>query len=131
MKRRIPCRGFLPLLSLLFVPVLAADPPAPTPPAASAAAEPGDADLRQQLADAQDKLATALHSYTLLDEANSRLQAETAPLRERARQLQDEVAALAAENARLRTRLALLAPLPGAPPAPPHPATPPPIPQAP
>jgi septal ring factor EnvC (AmiA/AmiB activator) len=123
MKSRLLPLYLLPQVFALTVPALAAEPPAP--PAAAAAAEPSDADLRQQLADAQDKLATALHSYTLLDSANSRLQAENAPLRERIRQLQDEVADLAAENARLRTRLALLAPLPGGASAPQHPATPP------
>jgi septal ring factor EnvC (AmiA/AmiB activator) len=97
-----------PLLALAG-PALAAEPPA---------AAAGTADLQQQMADAQDKLATALHSYALLDDANTRLKAEVQPLQERARQLQNEVAALSAENERLRTRLALLAPLPGSPAAP-------------
>jgi hypothetical protein len=123
MKGRHLSLYILPAFLALAAPVLAADPPAaPPPPAASPAPEPGDADLRQQLADAQDKLATALHSYTLLDDANTRLKSETAPLHERMRQLQDEVADLAAENARLRTRLALLAPLPGSPAAAPRPS---------
>jgi hypothetical protein len=122
MKRRLLSLYILPSFLALAAPVLAADSSAAPPPAPSPAAEPGDADLRQQLADAQDKLATALHSYTLLDDANTRLKSETAPLRERVRQLQDEVADLAAENARLRTRLALLAPLPGSPTAPPRPS---------
>jgi septal ring factor EnvC (AmiA/AmiB activator) len=118
MKSRPPLHHLLTLFLALAAPALAAEPAPSSPPAAAAPAEVSDADLRQQLADAQDKLATALHSYTLLDDANSRLQAGFSPLQERVRQLQDQVADLAAENARLRTRLALLAPLPGSPAAP-------------
>lgn len=115
MKSRPRPHHLLCLFLALAATALAAD-PAPSPPAAAPApAEASDADLKQQLADAQDKLATALHSYTLLDDANTRLKAGFAPLQERVRQLQDQVADLAAENARLRTRLALLAPLPGSP----------------
>ena len=114
MKRRSLPLYLLPQFFVFAVPALLAD----APPPASAPAETSAAELKQQLADAQDRLATALHSYSLLDDANSQLKAETAPLRERIRQLQDQVADLAAENARLRTRLALLAPLPGSPPRP-------------
>jgi septal ring factor EnvC (AmiA/AmiB activator) len=116
MKSRPPLHHLLGLFLALAAPALAGD-PAPSPPTA-VPAETSDADLKQQLADAQDKLATALHSYTLLDDANTRLKAGFAPLQERVRQLQDQVADLAAENARLRTRLALLAPLPGSPASP-------------
>jgi small-conductance mechanosensitive channel len=120
MKRRLLSLYLLTQFFAFAVPALAVEPPVPTAPASPAPAEvapapPSTADLQQQLADAQDKLATALHSYTLLDDANSHLKAQFQPLQERARQLQDEVADLAAENARLRTRLALLAPLPGSP----------------
>jgi septal ring factor EnvC (AmiA/AmiB activator) len=116
MKRRFLSLCLLPQFFAVAVPALVADAPPPSP--ASVSAEASAAELKQQLADAQDRLATALHSYSLLDDANSQLKAETAPLRERIRQLQDQVADLAAENARLRTRLALLAPLPGSPPRP-------------
>jgi septal ring factor EnvC (AmiA/AmiB activator) len=113
MKRRLLPLYLFPHFFAFAVPALVADTLPPS--AASAPAETSAAELKQQLADAQDRLATALHSYSLLDDANSQLKAETAPLRERIRQLQDQVADLAAENARLRTRLALLAPLPGSP----------------
>ncbi len=97
--------------------------------------------------DAQDRLATVLRSYSLLQDEDAGLhgtvdkltgenaslkeQLETArsaiaalqvqaaatalidPLRTQLRQTQDEVASLAAENAQLRTRLALEAPVPG------------------
>ncbi len=121
MKRHLSLY-LLPQFFALAAPALLAD--APPPPAASAPAEPSVAELKQQLADTQDKLATALHSYSLLDDAAGKLKDETAPLRERIRQLQDQVADLAAENARLRTRLALLAPLPGSPPRPGAPKSP-------
>jgi nucleoid-associated protein YgaU len=115
---------------------------APAAPA-SASADAGS----PQLADLQDKLATALRSFSLLqdedaqvkaslDKANSdnlsltqqldaakasiaSLQAQAAetaqiaPLQTEVRQAQDEASQLAAENARLRTRLELQAPGPG------------------
>jgi nucleoid-associated protein YgaU len=115
--------------------------------AAFAADGPQDsADLQRQLSDAQDKLFTALHSYSLqqdqlgqlkadadksaaeksalaaqLDSANAtisglRLQAAAATqvdaLRSQLRQTQDELAALAAENAQLKTSMALSGPSP-------------------
>ena len=121
-------------LFALALPALRADTPPQAPEAAPAAVSDADvAALKQQLADVQDKLATALHSYSLLDDQNSKLKdqegkeaaelavlrpqaplaAQAQALRERVRQLQDQVAELAADNARLKTRLALLAPLPG------------------
>ena len=93
-----------------------ADADAPDAPPAAATADTTDvAELRRQLADAQDKLATALRSYVLLEDENTRLKDESASeaLRTQVRQLRDEVAQLAAENAQLKTRLALLGPLPG------------------
>jgi len=107
---------------------------------------PDSADLQRQLSDAQDKLSTALHSFSLqqdqlgqlkadadksaaeksalaaqLDSANAtisglRLQAAAATqvdaLRSQLRQTQDELAALSAENAQLKTSLALAGPSP-------------------
>jgi nucleoid-associated protein YgaU len=123
--------------------------PAPAPAPAPAAAEPApdaSADLAKQLAAAEDKLAAALRSYTLLQNENDQLKASAAntqaaaqaaadktvaeaqitagrvvsdalsqanAARDEARQLQAQVAALAAENARLRTSLALAGPPPG------------------
>ncbi len=127
--RRILSLCLLPQFLAFATPALAADAPSPS----SSPASSDTADLKQQLADAQDKLSTALHSYSVLEDADGRLkdqadkdQAELAvlrvqaplasqavALRDRVRQLQDEVADLASENARLRTRLALQAPLPG------------------
>jgi nucleoid-associated protein YgaU len=129
----------------------AADPepasPAPATPAATPAAEPAPApDLAKELAAAEDKLATALRSYTLLQNENDQLKAaaardlsaaqsaadktvsetqlsaarttsealgKVAGLQDEVRQLQAQVAAFAAENAQLRTRLALVGPPPG------------------
>lgn len=110
-----------PLLLALGSPVFAADQPAPPPspsPAvtAPAAAESSDvADLQRQLADTQDKLATALHSYALLEDEDSHLKSDSPSeeLRTEVRQLRDQVAELSAENVQLKTRIALLGPLPG------------------
>jgi septal ring factor EnvC (AmiA/AmiB activator) len=110
-----------PLWLALGSPVFAADVPATSPPLSRAvtapdAAESSDvADLQRQLADTQDKLATALHSYALLEDENSRLKDESPSegLRTQVRQLRDQVAELSAENAQLKTRIALLGPLPG------------------
>jgi nucleoid-associated protein YgaU len=127
-----------------------ADPPAPAAPDAApptpAVASPAS-DSAKQLADVEDKLATALHSYALLQDDNAQLKsaAEAAAadkaglaaqldaaqrtieslkaqaavatqvdgLRDQLRQAQNEQAALAEENAQLRTRLALAGPVPG------------------
>lgn len=127
-------------------------PPAPsTTPASGAPSgslEPAtDSPLQSQLADVQDKLATALKSYSMILDENAQLKAEAArstntvasltqdleaskatiaslqgraneasqidPLRTALRQAQDEAGALAAENAQLRTQLALAGPSPG------------------
>jgi nucleoid-associated protein YgaU len=132
----------LPLALVLSGPALA-EPAAGADPAAPAASS----DLAKQLADVQDKLGTALHSYSLLQDENSQLkaaaesaaaektsltaqldadqhaietlkgQAAVAPevdsLRTQLRQALNEVAALAEENAQLKTRLALAGPGPG------------------
>ena len=108
-------------------------------PAAGAASDP--ADLQRQLSESRDELATALHSYSILEDENRQLkeradknaakieddqrmidslktqvpiaaQAET--LRSQVRQLQDQAAELAREVLRLKTLLALRAPSPGA-----------------
>ncbi|MBS0631536.1 MAG: LysM peptidoglycan-binding domain-containing protein [Verrucomicrobia bacterium] len=141
------------ILALTTVYSRAADaqPAAATPaPEAAPAAEPAKtepaADLAQQLAETQDKLATALRSYSLLQTENDQLKADAATreaavqaaadktvsetqaaaakttsdalaqaaaLRDEVRQLQSQSAALAAENAQLRTRLALTGNPPG------------------
>jgi len=120
-------------LFALSLPALRADTPPQAAEAPPALSYTDATALKQQLAETQDKLPTALHSYSLLDDQNSKLKdqeakesaelsvlrpqapvaAQAQALRERVRQLQDQVAELAAENARLKTRLALLAPLPG------------------
>jgi nucleoid-associated protein YgaU len=116
---------------------------AQTAPAAAAPADAGS----PQLSDVQDKLATALRSYSLLQDEDSQVKAsldkansdnlslsqqldaakasiaslqiqaaetaQIAPLQTQVRQAQDETSQLAAENARLRTRLELQAPGPG------------------
>lgn len=105
----------------------AAPPAAAIPPAASTASATADtdtADLRKQLDDANDKLAMALRSYSLLEAENDRLRAaadkssagsgsEIASLREQLRQSRAECAALAAENAAFKTHQALAGPPPG------------------
>jgi nucleoid-associated protein YgaU len=122
---------------------LAAAQAAPAAPAAPASADAGS----PQLADLQDKLATALRSYSLLQDEDTQVKAsldkadsdnlsltqqldaakssiaslqaqaaettQIAPLQTEVRQAQDEASQLAAENARLRTRLELQAPGPG------------------
>ena len=104
----------------------------------AADAPPDSGDLQRQLSDAQDKLSTSLHSYSLLQDEESQLkadadkgaadkaalaaqldaanatinglraQAAVAPqvdvLRIQLRQTQDELAALAMENAQLKIR---------------------------
>jgi hypothetical protein len=145
--------ALLPLVLPLASPILAADSKplgAPTvdTTALVAPAPAGSAtdDVHRQLADAQDKLSTALRSYTVLMDENSQLkdaaekdaaeksalaaklesaqdtiaalrvqaamavQVET--LRTEVRQLQDQIAALSAENARLKLRAALAGPPP-------------------
>lgn len=130
--------AWLPLLFSFASPMVAADAPA-VPPAASApaAADADAASLKQQLADAQDQLATSLHSYSLLEDEISQLKADAEKnaakladdaqtiaaleaqvplaaqaekLRTQVRQLQDESAALAQEVFRLKTLLALAGP---------------------
>jgi nucleoid-associated protein YgaU len=116
--------------------------------AQAAPATPSPADTGSaQLSDVQDKLATALRSYSLLQDEDAQLKAsldkansdnlslsqqldaakasiaslqiqaastaQIAPLQTEVRQAQDETSQLAAENARLRTRLELQAPGPG------------------
>jgi nucleoid-associated protein YgaU len=122
---------------------LAAAQAAPAAAAPAAASDSGSA----QLSDVQDKLATSLRSYSLLQDEDSQLKAsldkanadnlsltqqleaakasiaslqvqaaetaQIAPLQTEVRQSQDEASQLAAENARLRTRLELQAPGPG------------------
>jgi len=74
---------------------------------AAAAKTAGDqAVLSEQLESARSTIAS-LQSYTATA-------AQVGPLRTQLRQAQDEAAQLAAENAKLRTRLALAAPAPGA-----------------
>jgi len=95
----------------------------------AAAAAPTD------LADAQNKLATALRSYSLLEAENDRIKADDAKaifeaqtsaaktsaeaatqiagLRDDLRQTQAQAAALVAENSQLKTHLALAGPPPG------------------
>lgn len=105
------------------------------------AAETDPAALARELADARDQLSTALRSFSLLQDENRQLKEETGAgaaklaeaqaeiaalkaqvplaaqadkLRTQVHQLQDQCAALAEEVLRLKTRLALAAPLPGA-----------------
>jgi regulator of replication initiation timing len=140
------------LASGLAASTLAAEPPADAPSATSAAPA-ADAST---LADVQDRLATALKSYLLLQDENAQLKADLdkqaaergalaeqlaaaratigslqvtaaasaqiTPLQNELRQAQAETAALAAENADLRTRLALQSPAPGRWPSPERPA---------
>jgi septal ring factor EnvC (AmiA/AmiB activator) len=93
----------LPLTFALCTPVLAAD----APKQAAPAAPPAQAD---------DALATALRSYYLLQQENSQLKdslgKEVDTLRAQLRQAQDQIAALSAENASLKIRLALSGPPP-------------------
>jgi nucleoid-associated protein YgaU len=101
-----------------------------------------DDDLARKLAATENKLATALRSYSLLQAENQRLEsaardhaqaaqsadnqavadaqalaakatAQLAGVRDALRQTQAQAAALAAENAQLRTRLALVGTPPG------------------
>ena len=137
-----------PLALLLAATAFAGDPPSGDA-AASATAAPVDLaapkgnsdDVARQLSDTQDKLSTALHSYTLLQDENAQLKADAEKsaadkasldtqlaaannsiallksqaaaatqvdgLRDQLRQSQNQIAALATENADLRTRLAL------------------------
>lgn len=44
--------------------------------AAASAADTGTDDVQRQLADAQDRLSTALHSYSLLQDENDKLKAQ-------------------------------------------------------
>ena len=115
---------------------------------AAAQASATATDTGKQIADLQDKLDTALKSYSVVQDENNQLKAaadktgadQTAlsqqldaaratisglqpaaasasqidPLRTQLRQTQDELARLAAENASLRTHLAISAPAPGA-----------------
>jgi len=156
-------RTGLPLLALAFAVVAAAParssaqvPEAPaaavppdttTTPASGLASPAPEAAPSPQLADAQDRLATALKSYTMVSDENAQLKAEASkssatiaslnqeletarssiaslqaraaaatqvePLRTALRQAQDEAGALAAENAQIRTQLALAGPAPG------------------
>ncbi len=80
-------RPFVPLLSVLIAlatSALAEDKAAPpaapdaSPPPAAPASDGGGAmaDLAKQLADSQDKLATALHSFSQVTDENSQLKAE-------------------------------------------------------
>ena len=62
------------LLSLPALLAVADDRPAATP--APAAQAPDESTLRQQLDDANNKLATALRSYSLLEEENTQLKAQ-------------------------------------------------------
>lgn len=122
--------------------------PASTPAPAAAAPAPAhyDADLAKRLAETEDKLATALRSYAILQTENDELKAaasrdhaavqaaadktiaetqttaarttsdalaQAQAARDEVRQLQSQVANLAAENAQLKTRLALVGPPPG------------------
>ena len=134
----------------LAIPAGAADAPASPAPDAG--------ELQRQLTDAQDKLATSLRSYSLLQDENAQLKADAekcaadkaalagqiedanraiaslkaeaalaaqvGTLRTQLRQIQDQAADLAAENARLRTRLALRGPSPAGGLAPSRPAAP-------
>ena len=132
-------RRLLPLLALalpLSAPRLSAD----APPSAVQASPSAD-DLNKQLADTQDKLSTALRSYSLLQDENAQLKdaaekgaadkavlaeqldsakktiaalrieaaaaTEVETLKTRLRQSQDQIAALVAENTRLKIRLSL------------------------
>ncbi|ACB74771.1 LysM peptidoglycan-binding domain-containing protein [Opitutus terrae] len=100
-----------------------------------ASAPPPPPDLAQQLAETEDKLNTVLRSYSLLERDSDLAKAEAARGAEEARtaaakaaaesaaqisalfdelrQTQAQSAALAAENAQLKTRIAVLGPPPG------------------
>jgi len=102
--------------------------------AATSAAEPSPETTRK-LAEVEDKLATTLRSFSLLQEENDRLKADAAQTVEAAhtaaaksaadsatqisalfnelRQTRAQLASLAAENSELKTRLALARPAPG------------------
>ncbi len=101
----------------------------------AAPAPSGSTDLSAQLAEANDKLSTALRSYTLLQAENDQLKAnaakstadvqtaagkaaadataQIAALTDQLRQYQAQAAALAAENSELKTKLAIMGPPPG------------------
>ncbi len=96
-------------------------PPPPRPPAAAPAGGAGSADVQPEQDQMQIKLDAALRSYAMLQDENDRLKADAGKdagplqaririLSEQVRRLRDEVADLAAENARLKTRLALESP---------------------
>ena len=133
MQKQVALR-LLPLLLSLTVPAVAAD----TPAAAASASAPAPAPTR---AEVQDRLATALRSYSILMDENAQLKdaaeksaseksalsAQLDSAREaiagltaraaaanqldsikvQLRQAQDQIAALVAENSRLKLRLAL------------------------
>jgi hypothetical protein len=146
--------AFLPLVLPFASPGLAADSTPPGAAAASVAApaavppgSPSVDDAHKQLADAKDELATALRSYSLLQDENNQLKdaaeknagdkavlaakfdnaqdtiaslkvaaaaaVQVDTLRTQVRQLQDQVAAMSAENERLKLRLALAGRPPG------------------
>ena len=105
----------LPLALAFAAPLVAADAPA----AAPKAGDPSVAVAPNQPDEAQDKLATALRSYYLLQEENNQLKAslsgDVGGLRAQLRQALNQIAELEAENASLRTRLALAGPPPSGP----------------
>ncbi|HYP18292.1 MAG TPA: LysM peptidoglycan-binding domain-containing protein, partial [Opitutus sp.] len=92
-------------------------------------------DLAQKLADTEDRLSTALRSFSLLQAENERLKADTtraletvqataaksssdsaaqmAALFDELRQTKAQLTSLVAENSQLRTRLAIAGPPPG------------------
>lgn len=96
---------------------------------------PADPDVARRLAETEDKLATALRSYSLLQTENDQLKTDAAhaassaqaaaakasaesaaqisALYDTLRQTQAQATALAAENSELKTRLALSGPPPG------------------
>jgi chromosome segregation ATPase len=111
----------------------AADAPASSPPSDSAGAD-DVASLKQQLAETRDELATALHSFEVVQDENHQLKADAEKsaaqidqdqqaitslkaqvppagqvetLRLQVHELQDQSAALAAEVYHLKTELAL------------------------
>jgi len=167
-----PRRRWLTSLALLAsglaASTLVAEPTADAPSAATSAPAADGAPAADAsgggstLAEVQDRLATALKSYLLLQDENAQLKADLdkqaaergalaeqlaaaraamaslrvaaaasaqiGPLQNELRQAQAETAALAAENADLRTRLALQGPAPGRWSSPERPAAPAPAP---
>jgi nucleoid-associated protein YgaU len=140
-----PALALLAVLALAPIRGLADEPhPAPPPLAAAVATTPSDG-VASTDSDTESKLAGALRSFTLVQNENDQLQAkndklvlekadlesqvaalknavpvaaQAQSLREQLRQTQGQLAALAEENARLRTAIALSGPAPGALPAP-------------